>query len=324
MEQIPLFHDSHLLANAADTSLAALRLDEAITRYQTYAELYGEDERTSHKRKLAKDLKEGLNRLLRGEGPCPDDFCALWESVFEKAQARGLDKSSLLPVIRQSFFRLASDVLKRRDPDHFRGVGIRFPLGYILMMAGDLKEAIQDLRSQIARDPENARLCGYLGDAFYRSGNIHAASRCYFDACLIDPAALDWRHLQNRELISLQEELSDDRDRPETDRVAWVAVVACLRGIISPHPIDRPQKFTALVERYLDMEKTFIQTHDPRTAARLFLIGMVLCGHEPLLRHIKGVDLASIRTRMKDVNASLFEQYLQTVERRWENPRKRP
>lgn len=316
MEQIPLFLENHVLANQADADLAALRLNEAVDGYRTYTEFYGADADIARKRKLAEFLRDGLSRISFTERSCPDDLCNLWDAFEQNAQEQGLRKNGLLPEIRQSFFRNVADVLTRRHADNLSGMGNRFPAGYIFMKAGNLEQAIQALRARIAADPDNARFYGYLGDAFYLRGNIITAGQCYFQACLIAPDALDWFHMQNQELLLLRQELTDDDDGQDANGEAWIAVQAYLRGIIFIRLTDQKLKLAELIERYVEKERDYIENRQAQTAAQIFLIGIVLCAHEPLLRQIKGVDFAAVRARMKDMNPRLFEQYLQIIEKR--------
>jgi hypothetical protein len=53
--------------------------------------------------------------------------------------------------------------------------------------------------------PHNAALYGYLGDAYYLRGEPIVARRCYREACLIDPAAIDWRHIEDTDLKQLKQ-----------------------------------------------------------------------------------------------------------------------
>ena len=316
MEQIPLFLEDHVLANTADADLAVLRLSEAIDGYRTYTEFYGADADMTRKRKLAEFMRDGFDRIQFADQDCPDDLCELWDAFEQEARDQGLRQDGLLPDIRKSFFQHAADVLTRHHADNLPGAGNRFPAGYVFMQAGACEQAIHTLRTRIASDPDNARFYGYLGDAFYLGGNIRTAGQCYFQACLIDPAALDWRHMQNHELLLLRQELMEDHDGHDANGEVWIAVQAYLRGMIFPRPIEQKQKLAELVERYLEKERTYIENRQTQTAAQIFLIGIVLCAHEPLLRQIKGPDFAAIRARMKDINPTLFEQYLKSIEKR--------
>lgn len=320
MEQIPLFLADHVLANTADADLAVLRLSEAIDGYRTYTEFYGADADITRKRKLAEFMRDRLSRIQFAERNCPDDLCELWDAFEHEACDQGLRKDGLLPDIHKSFFRHAAEVLTRHHADNLPGAGNLFPAGYVFMQAGDWDQAIQTLRARIAIDPDNARFYGYLGDAFYLGGNINAAGQCYFQACLIDPAALDWRHMQNHEILLLKQELMEDRNEHDTNGTPWIAVQAYLHGMISPRPMEQKLKLAELFERYLEKERDYIENRQAQTAAQIFLIGIVLCAHEPLLRQIEGADFAAIRARMKDMNPMLFEQYLQIIDKRGKRP----
>jgi len=288
MEQIPLFLEDHVLANTADADLAVLRLSEAIDGYRTYTEFYGADADITRKRKLAEFMRDGFDRIQFADRDCPDDLCELWDAFEHEARDQGLRQDGLLPDIRKSFFQHAADVLTRHHADNLPGAGNRFPAGYVFMQAGNCEQAIHTLRARIASDPDNARFYGYLGDAFYLGGNISTAGQCYFQACLIDPAALDWRHMQNHELLLLRQELMEDHDGHDANGEVWIAVQAYLRGLIFPRVIDHKLKLAELVERYLEKERAYIENRQGPNRRTDFFDRHCLCAHEPLLRRIKG------------------------------------
>lgn len=107
----------------------------------------------------------------------------------------------------------------------------------------------------------------------------------------------------------------EERKDYNTNAESWIAVHAYLHGMISPRPIEQKLKLAELAECYLEKERAYSQNLETKTAAQIFLIGVVLCAREPLLRQIKDTDFAAIRARMKDINPTLFEQYLHMIEK---------
>lgn len=316
MQQLPLFLDENMIVNTADADLVALRLEDSLTGYRVYYELYGANSDVERKRNLAEFLFSGMSCLSFDEKDGLDHQCLFWESVETHAQKLGLKKESLLSDIEKSFFQRIAECLSRDHAADLVHVGNIFPAGYVYIRTGNYEKAVSLLRAHIAASPNHARIWGYLGDAFFLSGSIHTAGQCYFQAFLINPADIDWRHLQNRELLSLRREFTEDSADQENQDFAWLPVHAYLRHIIFPRHIDQKRTLDELVARYLEYKKAYSANPQEETAAKIFLIGIVLCQYEPLLRQIKGVDLASIRLQMKNIHPEIFQEYLQTIANR--------
>lgn len=316
MEQIPLFSDENLLRNSADEALAALRLEDALKGYREYAGLYGTNTSIGPKVKLAEYLFIGLSRIQCADENYLDDICELWDSFIHFAQEIGFRKDGLLSDIRKSFFHQAATFLTLHHAHHVAHIGNTFPAGFIYMQIGCYEKAVETLRARIANAPENARFWGYLGDAHFLRGNGDAAGRCFFQSFLLDPSALDWQHLQCGKLLALRDELRKDHEGDQSDLMLWIAFHAYLRGIIKPVSIVGKNEITKLVECYLEREAAYIKNRQADDAARIFLMGIVLCAHEPLLRQVKSADFAAIRARMKEIHPALFEQYIQNIAQR--------
>lgn len=309
MKQIPLFLDQNILINTADTDLVALRLEKALAGYRTYTDLYGSGAGVERKCKLAEHLLSGLAGIQYAQKDFSDDVCALWDSFITYAQDLGFRKESLPSAVKKPFFEHATQALTQYHADNLSLVGIFFPAGYVYMQAGDYGKAVDALRARIAKSRHNARFWGYLGDAQYLLGNITASGRCFFQAFLLESAALDWQHLQHGDLLSLQQELEEnDGRRPDT--AIWIATHAYLRGIIRPGILEDKNELAALVRRYCELERAYLQHHDASTAADIFLIAIALCDSRILLDRIKGIEFANIRRRMKELNPELFAAYM--------------
>lgn len=315
MEQISLFVDEHILANTADADLAALRLLEAQNGYKSCEELYGENAALAHKWKIANFLRSGLDDLPSANQDCPDGFCELWDAFETYAQSLEFRTDGLLADIKQSFFQYVLNFLHQNHANDLACAGKRFPLGFVYLQAGEYAKAVDALRARVAAGPQDARIYGYLGDALYLCGNTHAAGQCYFEAFLIDSAAIDWRHMQYSDLVSLKEELMENDDEAAVNGVVWIAPRAYIGGLISSRRMMEKSKFANIVERYLEKENAYLDDRHPDTAALIFLMGIMLCENQVLLGQINGIDLALIRRRMKEINPLLFTEYLQKIAR---------
>ena len=78
-----------------------------------------------------------------------------------------------------------------------------------MLQAGKYEEATGSLQESILESPQNASVFSWLGDAYMLKGDREAARRCYMEACLIDPAAIDWRHIEDSELKQLKEDIEE-------------------------------------------------------------------------------------------------------------------
>lgn len=313
MEQLPLFLDQNMLLNTADADLVALRLEDSLTGYRAYEDLYGENPEVKRKRNLAEFLFSGMACPSFDEKDGLDHQCLFWDAVETHAQTLGLKTESLLSDIRGSFFQRIAECLSQFHAEDLVRVGNVFPAGYVYLQTGNYEKAVALLRAQIATSPNHARIWGYLGDAFFLNGSLHAAGQSYFQAFLVNPAAVDWRHLRHRELLSLRRELMEESADPEKPDLVWLPVHAYLRKMIFPRPINQKQILAELARRYLEYEKAYLTNPQEETGARIFLVGIVLCQYEPLLWQIQGVDLASIRLQMKNIHPEIFQVYLQTI-----------
>lgn len=187
------------------------------------------------------------------------------------------------------------------------------PVGYVLLHAGRYDEAIRSLQNSIPEMPRNAAVYGYLGDAYRLRGDRKTARQCYLEACLIDPAEIDWRHLQDEDLKELKRELSFDYGSDQELAAAWLPSHARLEGIFEPKVVRVNDGLKEMADVYLEMEKAWTGEKNPILAAKLFFRGMILCENEENLRFVKKIDLVRIRRVMKEANPVLFGDFMETI-----------
>lgn len=187
------------------------------------------------------------------------------------------------------------------------------PLGYLYLQAGRYDEAIHSLQRSIPRMRLNAALYGYLGDAYGLRGDWKTARQCYRDACLIDPAGIDWRHLQDEDLKELKRELSFDYGSDPDLALAWVPSHARIDGLFERKVVRMHEGLKEMVEVYLALEKAWTKRKAPLVAPRLFFRGMILCENEEHLKFIRQIDLIQVRRRMKEANPDLFRDFMETI-----------
>jgi tetratricopeptide (TPR) repeat protein len=186
--------------------------------------------------------------------------------------------------------------------------------GYVFLQAGRLPEAIQALQADIARNPHHAVLYGYLGDAYWLQGQTKAARQCYREACLIDPAAIDWRHVRDTHLQELRQELLLIHGSDPELAVAWLPSHGRMDGLFERREVRLHDGLKEMVEDYLLLNKAFLKEKSALLGAKLFYKGMVLCENEESLRFVKKVDLVQVRRMMKQANPDLFADFLEWIE----------
>jgi tetratricopeptide (TPR) repeat protein len=315
MEQSSLFDDEFVLLNGAAAAIRALQPDDALADLKSYSDLYPGGQDVERLIRIASFLKEGLSTMPPSSTDHPAYLFRLWKS-FE-AFDRSPDPSGVtVEELRHPFFRKIADAIEesRLMDSAFLAEGI--PVGYTYLQTGEWDRAIRSLQTNLIEMPNNAVTYGYLGDAYWMRGDLETARQVYFEACLIEPTALDWRHLRDEELNDLLERLPEEYGCDPSLSWEWLPVCAYIQGLFRPKLIRLREEFKAFIDVYFELKKRALRSPSPSLAARLFLRGIVLCDNEPFLRMCKGIDFAEIRREMKAADAGIFAEYLQRIERR--------
>jgi tetratricopeptide (TPR) repeat protein len=315
MEQISLFEDEFVLINDAMASLKAMRPDDALESLKKYRDLYHGSADQSGKFEIATFLKERLSAAPPPGPDRPSYLFRLWGSFETFCRSLG-PGGAIVDELRRPFFRKIVEAIEesRLADSAFLAEGI--PVGYAYLQTGEQDRAIRSLQAGLNAMPDNAAIYGYLGDAYLMRGDREAARQVYFEACLIDPAALDWSHLRDNELRDLLERLQEEYGCDPSLACEWVPVCAYVQGLFKPKRSRHWEEFKAFTDRYVELKKRALRTPSTSLSAKLFLQGIVLCDNEPLLRMFKGIDFAEVRREMKAANAALFADYLKQIDQR--------
>ncbi|MCB0276610.1 MAG: serine hydrolase, partial [Calditrichaeota bacterium] len=124
---------------------------------------------------VAELLGEGILQLLRGERPDAPQLPAA-QNVYRAWEAHGPD------FVKENFDSLTVN-FHPNDPKDF----ILNSVGYDLMFAGRLAEAIEIFRLNVALFPDAANCYDSLGEAYLQSGDKKAALANYGKALDLDP-----------------------------------------------------------------------------------------------------------------------------------------
>jgi tetratricopeptide (TPR) repeat protein len=316
MEQLFLFDDEFVLRNQAAAALLALQPGEALEQLEKCRALYPGSLDLEKKIAIAAFLKKGLAVLPPDPAAHPSYLFGAWKSFLEFCRSLGPDGTAA-EDFRIPFFRRIAAALENAGgltDGGFLAAGL--PAGYAYLQAGEYDRAIRSLQSALTQTPDNAAIYGYLGDAYLLRGEPEAARHLYFEACLIDPAALDWTHLRDNELKALRERIPDEYGFDSTLACEWLPACAYVRGLFTPKRIRLREEFKAFTEDYLALKKLALRSPSPLLAAKLFFRGIVLCDNEPFLKMFKGIDFADVRREMKAAHAGIFTEYLMRIDRR--------
>ena len=260
--------------------------------------------------------------LVEGMGGSPADpceraafLCRLWDAFEDRARSEGPAWMKFPGEIRQVFFSRVVDELRDTGPADLSDLPGGIALGFVLLQAGRAEEAIANLQAGIAETPHNAALYGWLGDSYLLRGDPRVARQCYREACLIDPAGIDWKHLQDRELGELERELPFIYDFDEDLARAWLPSHARVEGLFERKVVRLHDGLRDLVDGYLAMEKAWSKEKSPVARAALFFRGLVLCENGESLKYVKKIDLIDVRRSMKEANPDLFSDFLDKIVR---------
>jgi hypothetical protein len=316
MEQTPLFLDEYVLLNDAGAALNDLRLDDARALLTEYRKLYpGVKEDVEEKLRIVRFLQERLSTLPTSGPELPGLLLQVWRSL--ESFCGDLERNPRLPgSLKARFFRMITAAIEAESLADDCFFEDNIPVGYIYLQTGEHLRGIRSLQTCLLTMRENATLFGYLGDGWWEMGSRDSARQVYFEACLVAPCAVDWRHLCDEELKGLLEILPDVYGWEPAMACEWLPACAYIRGIFKPKRIRALEEMRAFTESYRDVRKAFSDPSNPVLAARLFTKGIVLCDNEPFLRNVRGIDFADIRRDMKSAEPRLFAEYMKELDRR--------
>ena len=307
MEQISLFEEPYTLLNVGVAALKALRLTEAQEKFREYGELYRDFGAVDVYLKLTEFLHEGLTGIDRTAPDAPGRLWRLWKTFENHAATMKIPGADLLSDLRSVYFRMATTVIETLGMSEAPWLDDGLPTGLLYLEAGACDRAIASLQTCIPTSSDNASVCGYLGDAYLLRGDTEVARRCYLEACLVNPAGIDWGHIKDEALISLHATLRDEyleagndgngisakddfRERTSgpgprkedalTLAWAWLPAHAYTTGLFKAKIIRLKDEFTAFLGDFQLLEKRYRKDNSPQIGASLFFRAIILCDNE--------------------------------------------
>ncbi|MGO9372876.1 MAG: tetratricopeptide repeat protein, partial [Syntrophobacteraceae bacterium] len=311
--QISLFTQNMSFVNQGIQAFNNLELEEAVDLFRKHRSHYPKGYDISSRLKAAEFLIQGMREAPAEQRERQGYLCRLWDSFEDYVRSEGTDGDLLAARAKGAYFARVLQEVERAGLAESTMLPEDIPLGYILLQAGRYDEAIRSLQDRIPKMPHAAALYGWLGEAYRLRGDHEVARRCYREACLIDPAAIDWRHIEDAELKELKQDILFEYDFDPELAIEWLPSHARLDGLFERKPVRLNDGLKEMVDEYLAMEKAWSKDKSPRLAAKLFLRGMVLCENRQNLKFVKKIDLIQVRRTMKQANADLFEEFLEKI-----------
>jgi len=313
--QLNLFAQNDMsLVNRGIRAFKNLELEKAVELFEKHRSVYPKGYDISSRLAAAEFLLRGIGEAPDESCARPDYLCRLWDSFEDFIGAAGIGRDAFGAEIKTAFFARVIEEAEEcgpvEGPSFLPG---DIPLGYVLLQAGRYEEAIRSLQDYIPKMPHNAALYGYLGDAYRLRGDYEVARRCYREACLIDPAAIDWRHLHDEDLRELKQDLLLEYGFDPELAQAWLPSHARIDGLFERKVVRIHDGLKEMVDDYLALEKALSKEKSPLLSAKLFFRGMVLCENRENLKFIKTIDLMQVRRIMKQANPDLFEEFLERI-----------
>jgi tetratricopeptide (TPR) repeat protein len=315
--------------NQGIQAFRSLELEQAVELFQKHRSLYPKGYNVTSRLAAAEFLLQGIREAPAEPCERPAHLCRLWDSFEDYLKSEPAGRASVAnrdahaAEVKGAFFarvieeaercgRSDSSSLQDGAADASLQPG-DIPRGYILLQAGRFEDAIQSLQNCIAGAPHHAALYGWLGDAYWLRGDVRVARQCYREACLIDPAAIDWRHLQDEDLKELKQDLLLDYGSNPDLAVAWLPSHARITGLFERKMVRVHDGLKELVDDYLTLVKSLAKKENYLLTAKLFFTGMILCENQESLKFIKKIDLIQVRRMMKQANPDLFAEFMERI-----------
>ena len=311
--QTSLFDIDTALLNEGLNEFARLNLEKGIELLRRYQSLYpGEKDVDPHIHLM--EFLQG--ELLECPDECPDRplyLTNLWprfERCMDEVRFNG---HTLIARVKASFFTRVCEAIESCGLGEVAYLSETVPAGFIYIQSGQYDRAVALLQACLRAHPDDASVYGYLGDAYYLRGEPAVARKCYQEALLMDPSAIDWRHLADPEIIELKNSLMANSGMGDELALEWLPSHARIEGLFERRHVPLNNGLKELIDDYLHLNKISAREENPELKARLFYRALILSDNEDSLRFIKKVTLYDVRRLMKEIDGPLFERYLRNI-----------
>ncbi len=306
--QQDLFASPFIKYNRAVKLLVRLEPDRAEKALAEFEGLYRTGRKLDLEYRIIGFLRESESLLLQ-QTKRAELMLELWEEQMEQQWRSENNPEGLLSRLRKSYFKRVSTELAADD----RSGSLKEEIfldgtALLIMIRGGLWREAASLAAGIADISQRpGRIHGYHGDALYCMEQKEAARRSYLTAFFLDAGSVDRINLcdpEVRELLteplSFIEEL-DIAEGPWEHDSQWAAAIGMLYGIFRPETVLEAGQ----AARWKDV------LHDEKSSpGPAFAAGIILSSQGMMRLEAVGIDISSVRKRMKEISPELFSVFM--------------
>ncbi|MBF0517250.1 MAG: hypothetical protein HQK97_09065 [Nitrospirae bacterium] len=203
--------------------------------------------------------------------------------------------------LKRNYFRTLCKTIEDQqiNDDYISNV----PIGLFYIYAGDLKCAKTRLEKAVIKNPDDARLRGYLGELYFLKGDVQNSRICYREAFETNPNEVDIDSISDSAVVDLLKRDASNKD--------WIVSYGCIEKVFPYKIIKILDDLRLYVNEFLKMEKDYRKEGNAALAPKLFYKCMVLAESGQYLKHIRSVEFIKVRALMRQLNPWLFEIYME-------------
>jgi len=314
-EQLGLFADENILFNTGLQRLLEMDFGGCIQTLQRYKDFYPCGRDVTSVMEVALFLRTRLHQINWNRMDMADaERCYRVWLEFESTLGYPWKTGSLEENLQIGYFSRLANGLAAGGYSKATTIPSDVPMGLIYLLAHRPDDAIASLQALIAEAPEkeNARVYGYLGDAYLLQSDLRAARICYREAFVMAPDQVDLMRLKDREIKERIEDVGQGEEL-DGDTLDWFLVRAQLDGIFEPRVLRDLGSLRHWINRYSNLLNAYTKREDKALLPRLFYHAMVLSDNAEILQHVKKVKLVEIRQMMKTWQPALFAKYMRLL-----------
>ena len=248
--QLSLFDMDKMILNKALLELKQLNLEKAHTLFTKYAAQFPQTDRVEKQHKLTKFILKALYKI---PDTCPENINYLlefWQEVYDYGENSEYAVQTLISEIKPAYFRRILEAIEGWDQTAPTTLFGPHPMGYVYLQTGDYDRSIRSLQEYIKEDPHNARIFGFLGDAYFLRGEKDVGRQCYQEAFLIEPADVDWAHFKDETILDLKNRLIEEYGMDPGDAIAWLPSHAMVEGLLPKKMVSITGGLKELIDDY--------------------------------------------------------------------------
>ncbi len=239
----------------------------------------------------------------------------LWQEKWDPLLRKDSKNRELLGLFRDAYFKKVSQVLLQLDRTrqlHDSPVHL-----LCLLRAKHYPEVLRIGRRHLEDGNMPGRVLGYMADALWETREKSRALATYLRALIEGPGEIDSVNICNgdvRRLLASPEEVIEDSlgksvEFKEGERAAWAAASGLLTGIFESPRLEEPQCLFTLYQRFDHLQ----QQDDNWARGTTFALAIILSEQGMKTLSSLEIDIASVRSVMKEIHPLLFSIYMEFI-----------